>query len=255
MYSYVIDGMTWSYSRIRCFHDCPYQFFLKYIYGCQEIPQFFSTYGSFIHGILARLYGGKISREEAYIEYLCEFGIHVIGFPPSEEIRKNFRNDGEAMFGRLPSVHRIIGIEKKLSFKIDGIPFIGFVDMIAEGEDGSIEIWDHKSHLLKPRSARKKRTKSDTELDEYLIQLYLYSIPVKRLLNQYPDRLVFHCYRSGSVIKEPFSMDKMKDAKKWATDSVQEIRKCQRFIPKPEYFKCRYLCGVSCQCEYFSSSF
>ena len=255
MYSYVIDGMTWSYSRIRCFYDCPYQFFLKYIYGLEEEPRFFSSYGSFIHSLLAKVYSGDLSAREAYTHYICSFKDHVVGKAPSPDVRLHYFEAGAQMFERIPSVSKVIGVEKKFRFKVKQWPFIAFVDLIVEREDGCIEIWDHKSHTLRPRSRKSRTTKTDAELDEYLRQLYLYAVPVSKFAHREPDGLVFHCYRSGLIVKEPFRADRYRAAKDWAVESIREIRGCEKFSPRPEYFKCKYLCGVSEQCEYCSSSF
>ena len=36
-YAPLIDDMTWSYSRVKSFEDCPYKWFLKYIVGLHGI--------------------------------------------------------------------------------------------------------------------------------------------------------------------------------------------------------------------------
>ena len=61
MSNYLIDLMTWSYSRINTYLQCPYQFYLKYIECLDEAPMFFSEYGSLVHEVLAEYYSGNIS--------------------------------------------------------------------------------------------------------------------------------------------------------------------------------------------------
>lgn len=70
--------------------------------------------------------------------------------------------------------------------------------------DGTLCILDHKSRSLKPRSNRKKKPKTDEEPDQYLRQLYLYSIPITNEFGRMPAFLKFNCYRTGVRIKEPF---------------------------------------------------
>ena len=53
----------------------------------------------------------------------------------------------------------------------------GVIDLVGRSDTGGLVIVDHKSRALKPRSKRKKPTKTNQELDEYLRQLYLYAVP------------------------------------------------------------------------------
>ena len=64
IYRELINDMTWSYSRVKTFHDCPYRWFLKYIHDCKEVPMFYSSYGSFMHKLLEQYYKGMLSKEE-----------------------------------------------------------------------------------------------------------------------------------------------------------------------------------------------
>lgn len=118
-------------------------------------------------------------------------------------------------------------------------------------KDGdNIIILDNKSRALKPRSGRKKPTKSDLELDEYLRQLYLYSIPIQTEFQQYPERLEFNCFRTQQIIPEPFREDALEHAKLWALQTIDTITQNEDWSPKMEYWKCKYLCDHSHQCEY-----
>ena len=55
-YRPLIEDMVWSYSRIECFDDCPYRWYLKYISGMKESPMFYTSYGSFMHRLLERVF-------------------------------------------------------------------------------------------------------------------------------------------------------------------------------------------------------
>ena len=63
-YRPLIEDMTWSFSRIECFNDCPYRWFLKYIKRYKETPQFYSSYGSFMHKLIEQFYKGELTKEE-----------------------------------------------------------------------------------------------------------------------------------------------------------------------------------------------
>ena len=154
IYRPLIEEMTWSYSRIECFHDCPYRWFLKYIREESEKPMFYSSYGSFMHKLLEDFYKGEISQKEMYIKFLFDFSSNVQGDRPSEKIVENYIHEGEKFiksFSPLP--FKPIAIEKWFSFDIRGKQFQGFVDYIGE-LDGEIFVVDHKSRKLKKRSNR-----------------------------------------------------------------------------------------------------
>ena len=212
---------------------------------------FFSDFGSLIHSLLADFHSGKLTRDQAITRYLMRFPSEVRGRAPNQEIRASYFNQGlECVKNFSPIAGQILGVEQFVHFKIDELPFIGFVDLIYEDEDGALCILDHKSRALKPRSKRKKPTKTDEELDAYLRQLYLYSIPIAAKYGRYPDFLEFNCYRSGERIKECFHLEALEATKKWALDTIQQIREEKEWKPNLDYWVCSNICGLSSSCEY-----
>lgn len=252
MYSLVTSQMTWSYSRLTAFETCPYRFFLKYLYGCDEKPEFFSQFGSFAHEIHQLVFISALKREEAAHYYLTHFAEQVTERAPSEQIFSSYFQGGLSYFKNMPEFEgSTLGIETEFRFEIEGIPFIGFPDLFTRTCDG-ICLYDHKARTLKPRSNRKKPTLADKELDKYLRQLYLYSIPIKEKYGEYPTRLVFNCYRAGYFVTEPFIIEKLEETKQWAVSTVREIIKAADWPPSLDFFRCRNLCGLESDCSYFS---
>ncbi len=253
MGNYLIDTMTWSYSRIKCYDQCPYQFYLKYIQCQDEAPMFFASFGSLVHNIFAQYYSGEITAADAVDEYMVRFTSEVRGFAPSPEIRTSYFIGGLEAIKRLAPIDgEILSVERRVRFDIDGRPFIGFVDMILRDAEGNLCILDHKSRNLKPRSKRKKPTRTDEELDDYLRQLYLYAIPVKEIFKTYPTYLAFNCYRQeqDTVIKEPFREQDFEAVKVWATSTIEAIRREEQWRPKLDFWQCKYLCPFCNTCEY-----
>lgn len=113
-----------------------------------------------------------------------------------------------------------MAVEKRFDFKIDDRKFTGRLDFIGRDDDGSLVIIDHKSRLMKPRSKRKKPTKTDVELDDMLKQLYIYSLAVKDEYGEFPSKLCFNCFRNDTFIVEPFNDKAYKDAIDWALDTI-----------------------------------
>lgn len=254
MYSHITSLMTWSYSRISSFEKCPYKFFLTYIAPSKKLPQFFSDYGSFMHGLLADYYSGRLTADGAVRAYLTGFQRHVAAKAPDSGIFTKYFQQGLSHLKSLSMPReRILGVETPVSFQVGGRPFTGYVDLVLFNEEnGEITVMDHKSRALKPRSTRGRYTKSDEELDLYLRQLYLYSIPVENAFGVLPSSLAFNCYRTGTVIYEPFSSAAFEAAKDWANQSVEAIIHADDFSPSMDYYFCRYICDVHGECEYYA---
>lgn len=254
-YRPLIEDMVWSYSRIKSFTDCPYRFFLKYIHNIKEIPMFYASYGSFMHGLLERFYKGEITREEMKIKYLFDFSKSVQGERPKQNTVCNYISQGAAYIDSFePIKYRPLAVEERLDFSVDGERFTGVADLIGiDDGTGDICIVDHKSRDLKPRSKRKKPTLSDAELDEYLKQLYLYAIPVKERFGRYPGKLIFNCFRTNTLITEPFSEAAFNSAVSWAKRTVEEIKNEDDFHPYIDFFSCKYICGVHHECCFYES--
>lgn len=251
----LIEDMVWSHSRISCFKECPYRWFMKYIHIPKEIdePRFYSSYGRFMHKLIELYYKGRITREQMKIKFLTEFTDKVSGDRPSGKIVSDYIQKGLTFIESFePIPYHILEVEKRLEFKIEDKNFVGVIDILAE-KDGELYIIDNKSRELRPRSKRKKPTRYDEELDEMLEQLYIYSAAVKQIYGKYPKSLCFNCFKSGVFIEEPFIEEVYKSVidSTLKTISVIEGAEMYDFRPSIEYFKCKYLCGLSKSCEYY----
>ena len=259
-YKHLIESMLWSHSRVKAFEDCPYCWYLKYIYYPAESPEiskelFFASYGSFIHNLLKDYYKGEVSAFNIRTSYLTDFATGVKGFAPSKAIYENYFLDGFRYLSSLrPSENEVLSVEDKAEFVVSSTPFVGYIDLVERDCDGNIIITDHKSKDMKPRSKRKKPTLTDAELDSYLRQLYLYSHYIKEKYGQFPSVLRFNCFRKGVVIEQQFNMEAYKEAIAWHLQKIDEISAEQDFRPDIEFWKCRHLCECQDVCEYYQLS-
>ena len=248
--SHIVDEMTWSYSRITAYEDCPYRFYLKYIKKIKGVRHFFSDYGSFMHLIIQKFLTGELKKSGLVGYYLINFRKEVVGKAPSQAIFQNYFKQGiDYLMNIEEPDDEIVGVEKEVLFSVDSKDFIGYIDKVSIAD--GIAITDNKSRALKPRTTRKKPTKTDEELDKYLRQLYIYSIPIEAEFNEYPKWLIFNCFRTQTKIIEPFNMDTYNATKSWALDTIEAISNEERWKPNIEWFRCRYLCDVCSECEYY----
>ena len=251
-YSLIIsdEDFVWSYSRIKSFEDCPYGWLLKYIKRLKGKEQFFSQYGSFNHLIHELYYSGDLTESETADYYLFNFTDFVTAKAPSLKIYEKYFKAG-ANYWKNFSDRRddVVGVEEEVEFTLDGKKFTGFVDLVRQND--KLSIVDHKSRDLKPRSGKSKPTASDKELDAYFRQLYLYSVPIAEKFSQNIEELSFNCFKENLIIKELFDEHKFEEAKQWALDNIQKITNNEEWKPKLDWFKCKYICDMSDECEYF----
>lgn len=247
--------MVWSYSRVSSFDDCPYKWFLTYLYkdeagkSLKKKSGFFAEYGSYIHLILQMYLSGVLPRQELSTFYVTHFKSNVRAKAPNQKIYRNYFEQG---FQYLDSIsfpeRKILGVEERVDFTFAGKPWTGFIDVV--GDDNRLIITDHKSRTLKPRSKRSKPTKADAELDDYLRQLYVYSAAVKDKYQRFPDILEFNCFRSQTMIQEPFDIERYHMVEQWAKEEINRITCNDSWKANPDYWRCNFLCDVCKECEY-----
>lgn len=204
-----------------------------------------------MHELLAGFYNGELTREDMLTKFLLDFNTEVEGERPRASTVQQYICKGANYIRSFKPIDaQILGVEQEVRYKIEGIPFIGYIDIIAEDDHG-IFIVDHKSKELSGRSKRKKPTASDLELDEMLKQLYLYAEAIRQKYGKYPYKLCFNSFRAGIMVEEPFNKSACESAKQWALDSIEQIKNAESFRPNLEFFACKNICGLNEDCCYY----
>lgn len=290
-YTPLIDGMVWSYSRVKSFEDCKYRWFLKYVrpkvlisqvfndvqptradidtayirseldkddvgllyeyLGIERKDMFFANYGTFMHKLIELSLKGSKTQGQLVDMYLQGFKSEVKGRAPNEAVFSNYFKSG---LEYLKSITPLPYNTVDVEKRIDlKIGGLPFCGYIdLVGEmDGSFYVIDNKSRLLKQRSGRTKPTKSDIELDSYLRQLYLYSSYIEKQYSVLPKALCINCFRNNLFIEEPFKEQAYAESKDWFLGNVAKIRREMEFKPSVEFFKCAYICEMQDCCEYY----
>lgn len=250
-YDLIIEPMEWSYSRLSAFEDCPYLWLQRYIYNIPGQSKFFAQYGSLMHSILQKYLTGILHKQELVPYYLSHLVSDVTDKAPSHKIHMNYLEQGRQYLKTLSfPTRQIIKVEDKMQFQFAGHPFVGFLDVLSEDEDGQLYITDHKSRALKPRSNRVKPTLSDIELDKYQRQLYIYASAVYQLYGRYPDFLEFNCFRTGTWICEPFRYERLLEVEFWAMQLIEKITATNDWYANLDFWFCKNICDMAMECEY-----
>lgn len=258
-----IAGMTWSYSRINSYYQCPKMFYMSYIDKAESIDSAFAQWGSLCHSILDDYAKGNLlefelgdTYEVRYPEYMTE------RFPPNKwtDLNAKYYDNGKEFFDDFegfPEHWEIIASEQEIRIDIGGIRVRGFIDLIIRDKrDGRIIIVDHKS---------KAKFKNEQELEHYGYQLYFYAIWVYENFGEWPKELIFNMFRIRDEKHIAFTEDGLQKAIGWLKENVNNIFEDEDFLDKVELeyqekgepipenlqadFFCRHLCSVRYHCE------
>lgn len=251
-YTFLIENMSFSYSRLTAFEQCRYGWLLRYILHEPQRDSFFAEYGSFVHKIIEKYLRGELAKDDLALYFMRHFAEAVPTAAMSADLKARYYTRGVEYFRHFSFPHDdIVAVEERVEFDLDGAPFAGYIDVISRDGDDLI-ITDHKSHDLKPFSKRypEQKTKTDLELESYLRQLILYAVGVKKAYGRYPKTLEFNCFKSGTVISIPFNEEWVKPTLKWASDLRRDIIQESEWTPNVDYFFCKNLCDYRDSCEY-----
>ena len=254
---FLLDTMTWSFSRLNSFYNCPYEWKLRYIDCNKSENGFFGEYGSLIHKILEKYEKGELSLFELndyYEEHFSESVPHDA--PPNKyvDIKQSYYEKGLDYFNNIDldlDKYEVLGVEKEVRFQIAGKDFVGYIDLLLkEKETGKIIILDHKSASIKILK-NGKVSKSDQEhVREFIRQLCLYAIPI---IEEYGhvDELWWNLFKDKNWLKMPFNKEDYDEAIQWAEDTLKLIETEKEWLPNPDFYYCNYLCGQrNHACEY-----
>lgn len=261
-YSFIIDGMRWSYSRIHCYENCPREFYMCYVEPMPKENNAFAQYGTWGHACLEDYYNGKISILEIGEKFKNGYDENVtLKFPKlfKTDLGKAYREAGEEYFEVFTDPfegYEVLGVEQEINITVCGHSFTGYIDLLMRDPDGNLVICDHKS---------KNGFKSKKERRDYLNQLYLYSIYVHEKYGEYPTHLIFNMFRAHKLDVTEFSIEELNATIKWFVSTIEKIRNDEIFEDKiatyyherdkslSEYkgddFYCTALCNMRKQCE------
>lgn len=255
---FLLDTMTWSFSRLNSFYNCRYEWKLRYIDCNKSENGFFGEYGSLIHKILEKYEKGELSLFELNDYYEEHFSKSVPhDAPPNKyvDIKQSYYEKGLDYFNNIDldlDKYEILGVEKEVRFQIAGKDFVGYIDLLLkEKETGKIIILDHKSASIKTLK-NGKVSKSDQEhVREFIRQLCLYAIPI---IEEYGhvDELWWNLFKDRNWLKMPFKKEDYDEAIQWAKDTLALIENEREWLPNnSSSYYCSYLCGQrNHACEY-----
>lgn len=255
------SNFRWSFSKLAAFKQCPMSFYLSYVENPgsdDELPGYFSEYGSLMHSVLEGYYKGETPVFCLADEWRDRYESEVVVAPPPFPRGFGEKNYDAAVhylenFEGIPDGYEVLSVEKKFVIQIGGYNVSGIADLVLVNRDTlDVVIIDHKT---KSAASMKK------EYQLYRKQLYLYAIWLEHEYGYWPTRLAFNMVKEGKMIEEPFDPEMVVETKKWFVDGIHEIEECDTFenwttcITDEEYDKakepyfCKWICGVNPSCD------
>lgn len=242
----------YSFSKLSSWRTCPYGWKLRYIDGRSGEGNAFSSYGTFVHGIMERYANGELEIWDLPNVYEWEFESAIPQkFPKIAKLnmKDNYYKQGLSFLQEFEGYdkYEILDVERSFDIDIDDWTFNGVIDLVFRDEAGRLIIRDYKS---------KASFTSKKEKAEYARQLYLYSMYVKEKYGEYPAELQFLMFRKNDLVVIPFDPAGVEEAINWAREIVAEIREAFdyppmcRFQTKNDTFYADNLCNHRGYCEF-----
>lgn len=240
---FLLDGMTWSFSRLNSYDTCPRAFFLEYLECKEKSGNAFSEWGSLCHSLFERYYKGELECYQLLDAYVEEYDDAIKNKFPFPKMSTSYYHNGVEFFEQFEGDYEgydVVGVEMPVRTKIAGRNFIGYIDLLLKKDD-EYYIVDFKS---------KSKFESEEEKKHYAIQLYLYAQFVKDKFGKYPIGMEFNMFRARTKVKIQFTQEDMQFTMDWFTSTLKHIYDDEVFVEKPDEFFCKQLCSVSRFCKY-----
>lgn len=237
-----LKNKKWSFSSLKLYEQCPYAFFLKCVKEEDEMPNAFQQVGSLAHSLLEKAYKKELYPFELADAFISRYPFCVTSPFPFRIMEESYYQKTLEYFETfdIDEQYEIIGVEKEVMCEIEGIKFIGYIDLLLKDKtDNGIIIVDHKS-----KSSFKKG-----EREEYLKQLYLYSSAIFQEYNLFPKELWFNLFRSQQIIKTTFHEGDYTAAIDWFKAGVEHILATDSWDCGIDSWYCGKLCGMD-SCVY-----
>jgi DNA helicase-2/ATP-dependent DNA helicase PcrA len=225
------EPLKLSPSAVGNYRKCPQQFLFGRLWSLKEGPQATLSFGSVIHTTIKRFVdqlrkGTKLPFEEVVRIFETEWT--SAGFEDDYQ-EGEYKKDGVEQLrafhsSLLQTPPEILEQEKAFELPLENNVIInGRIDQINSLGGNDVEIVDYKTG--------KARNTADARKD---LQLSIYAIAAKEILELNPVRLVFHYLQNNEVQATTRNAKQLDEAQKIIQEAAADIR-AGEFTPKPGY--------------------
>lgn len=257
-YTEDVKKMQWSYTRLSSFLHCKYGFYLNYIVKDDDAypneGNFWSDAGTYFHDILAQIFTGKLSPDDAPQYFIDHYSDNVFYTTYPRTMEKSYESCATYLsivdFSKLKD-YDIQGVEIPVNFQESGYNFIGYIDLLLQQKQtGDIILVDHKSGEYPLRQNGEPKERQKEIYDGYKKQMYLYSRAIREKYGKYPKTIAWNHYRDGKVNAIPWNEKEYADTMTWFIDTIHAIENETEYAPRDNCWFCQNLCNFRNSCEY-----
>ena len=229
------EPLTLSPSALSGYRTCPQRYLFGYLWSLREGPKAAMTFGAVMHTTIKRFVdqlrkGVKLPFDEVQRIFETEWNSKGFEDPYQEE---EYKKDGLEQLrafhaGMMAELPQSLEQEKTFELPLDNDVIIkGRIDQINSlGNKRDVEIVDYKTGRPKKEADAKKD-----------LQLSLYALAVKEILELEPARLVFHYLQNNERQETTRDAKQLDEAQKVVQEAATDIR-AGEFPPK-RGFICR----------------
>ncbi len=228
------EPLKLSASAVDNYRKCPQQYLFSYLWSLKEGPRATLSFGSVMHTTIKRFVeqlrrGVKLPFEE--VARIFETEWTSAGFEDDYQ-EAEYKKDG---IDQLRAFHaavlkaqpEILEQEKAFELPLENNVIInGRIDQINSLGGDNVEIVDYKTG--------KPRKETDARKD---LQLSIYALAAKEILELNPVRLAFHYLQNNEIQVTTRNAKQLDEAQKMVQEAAADIR-AGEFSPKPG-FVCR----------------
>jgi len=208
-----------SFSDLKYFFECPYQFKLRFLYGFNPPLHEALGYGRSLHNALAEIHqralaGSRITDEA--VPGLLDTHLHVRYAYP--ELEANLRRSAEAALDRYlkehgPQLDKLLHAEEVVELTLeDGIVVHGRIDLIKRTDTNEVVVVDFKS-------VERAQAEEITRL-----QLHVYALGYEQRFGRRPDLIEVHNLDHGGSVRELVDQQMSTETLAAVKDAGQKLR-------------------------------
>jgi len=227
-----VADVVFSFSDLKYFFECPYQFKLRILYGFNAPIHEALGYGKSLHDALAEVHARAIRGDvtaASEVSRLVETHLHVpYAYPAlreqleeaAERVLRDYITDNRDLFDKIEFS------EKQVEINLgDGVVVTGRIDLVRRIDTGETTIVDLKS-------SERAQAEDVTET-----QLHIYALGYQELTGRRPDYV--EIYELDERKRKPRSVDDdfIADVKNKVREAADALRKGE-LLPAPAPSKC-----------------
>ncbi len=228
-----VANVVFSFSDLKYFFECAYQFKLRILYGFNAPIHEALGYGKSLHDALAEVHMRAIERETiapSEVPGLIERHMHTpYAYPKlrqqleesADRVLRKYLHDNRAVFDKIEFS------EKQVEISLgDGVTVNGRIDLVRRIDTGEVTIVDLKSN-------DRTQTEEVTEM-----QLHTYALGYEELTGRRADQVEIYALDEGKKNTRAVDDDFIIDVKIGVSKAAEALRS-NTMTPQPEAKKCK----------------